>query len=357
MELVRKLKTISSLSLVFAAATSYIAPPPPRPDPIQQYRSLVDKIPVSVTAYLNGSPSLKKEIPISYKYLRDACPAMRKLDTKSLWDLSDWMNKKITPEEWSRTSYSFRMNSFRAVAVQKNSEVKIHLLGKLYNNIDFHPAFTVWMDDGKERFNQALHSDPYIQDAKKNWEWIAKKDSRLIKYTEHVGKLVVTSLLQDTAFNYPEVHISRTPVGYRGTFKPDSNSIILNLSHQPGAGLRTSYDVDRTTSHEFFHAVQLTIRNWFLAGKLEDNIPLKDAGGKFLYSFNGKLAHVADDINRDVYKNTFHERASFYFSDAAKAKEEMVLVSRTQAWIDNSSTTHDNRLPEAGVLPAACTIK
>lgn len=357
MDIMRKLTRVGALCLIFAGATSPVAPPPPaKPDPVQQYRSLVDQLPDSVPSYVRTHPSLKDEIPTSYKYLRETCPAMRMVDIKIPWNLSNWMNEKITAEEWKAAPYSFRMNSFRAVAVQKNTDIKTNLLGKIYNNLDFHPAFIVWMDDGKERFNKALDNDPYLRDAKKHWEWTTKKDSRLKKYSAHVGKLLVESFLPGVDLKYPDIHLTTELPGRRGLYAPASNLVFLNIGNADYA-LKTPYDFDRTTSHEFFHFVELNIRNWFLSGKLQDNIPMKDAGQKFFYSYNGDLAHVADTKNNAIYQNTFHERASYYIVDAVKASKDMLLTSRRPEWIDKNPLADNNQHPENGVMPAACNIK
>ena len=352
------LSKIIPLPVIFAVAASPVPPPPPKPNPVQQYRSLVDKMPKAIVEYINPRPTLRKQIPEAYTYLQKTCPAMRRLDVSIPWNLASWMSNKISTEEWKSAPYSFRMNSFKAVAVQVNSDVKTDLLGKLYETIEFHPAFDIWIDKGKENFNRALHSDPYLMDAKKSWKWIVKKDSRLKKYAKHIGKLVTDSLIPGIPFDDPEITIHRLQNlgNHRGSYIPSQNRIELNISRNKPYS-RTPEDLDSTIAHEYFHAIQIAIRNWYISGRLENDDALSDAGKKFLFSYNGDLAHIASDKNYHGYKNSFHERASFYFADAAGKKDSMTLNTREKAWIDKHLIANDKWPNEKGSLPKACALK
>ena len=350
------LSKIIPLPIIFAVAASPVAPPPPKPDPVQQYRSLVDKMPASVTALSNVRPSFRHEVSTSYKYLRQACPALSKVGLKSAWDLAKWMNEKITEEEWSNTPYSFRMNSFRAISVQRNTETKLSLLGKLYNVLPSHPAFQIWVDDGIERFNSALHADPYLNKEKKNWKRVNRSDNRLKKYIARVGEIAMESFLPGNEHPELKIEIKREPVGYRGQYQSSAHTVRFNFSKEKGA-IKNALTADGVIIHEYFHAIENVIRDWSMGGQLKDNLPLQEMGEKFFYSSRSELAHVSNVTDFNIYRNTFLERWSYYTSRGAKKKEDMNLRTRDQAWIDKNLVANDKWPSEKGVLPAACAVK
>ena len=157
---IRKGLLASSFAMVAAVALSTFAATPTAPDPVAEYRSLLKDLPANIDRISQSRPRLKDEINKSYAELSRTCPALNKVDKRYAWNVADWMTRNVSPEEWKAAPYSFRINSFKAVAVQINSDRKTDVLEELYNNIDLDPAFFVWMDDGRERLTNAILNDP-----------------------------------------------------------------------------------------------------------------------------------------------------------------------------------------------------
>ncbi len=345
-----------SLSAVFMTAASPVNPPAPQPTPIQRYRSLIDQIPESVASISRERPSLRHEISTSYKYLRQSCPAMARVDIRSPWNLANWMDKKISLEEWKAAPYSFRMNSFRAISVQKNTDVKLRMLGKLYDSIPSHPAFAVWIDDRSEVFSKALAGDKFIAQETKRWAKVRKSDKRLEKYIAYVGKLFVESFLPDSKVSMPDISIEHQPVGFMGQFQPWSQKVRFNFSKDSNS-IKEVDMANKVIAHEYFHFIESVIQDWSLKGMLADNVAFKEMGEKFFYSGRSDLAYVSDSTDINIYRNTFKERWSYHVMRAANKPEKIFFQTRTQAWIDNNPLTPDNKHPETGRLPVACYIK
>ncbi len=344
------------LSTAFILAASPIAPPAPQQSSIQRYRSLIDQIPASVTAISRERPSLRHEISTSYKYLRQTCPAMAHVDIRSPWNLANWMDKKISLEEWKAAPYSFRMNSFRAVSVQKNTEVKLRMLGKLYESIPSNPAFAVWVDDKIEVFSKNIVKDKFIAQETKHWRKIQKNDVRIKKYISYVGKIFVETFIPDIKVSMPDISVERRPVGFIGQFQPWTNKIRFNFS-QENISIKNAKTANEAIAHEYFHFIESIIQDLSIKGLFADNSAFKEMGEKFFYSGRSDLAYVSNATDINIYQNTFKERWSYHVMRAANPPEEIYFQTRTQRWIDNNPLTQDNKHLETGRLPAACYTK
>lgn len=347
---------IAALTLIGATLPSPAPLPPIKPDPIQQYRSLVDQIPDSVVAISRERPSLKHEISSSYKYLREVCPALSRVDIKSPWNLAKWMNEKISMEEWRASPSVFRMNSFRAVSVQRNTDIKLELLGKLYSVIPSHPAFAVWVDDHMEIFNRRLHADKFLEHEKRNWPEVEKSDERLKAYISHQGELFLKAFLPDQDISGVRVEIRRDPAGFLGQFEESSRTVRFNFSSHGRFAITDPYTADRIIAHEYFHLIESVIKDWSVEGLTKDNIAFQDMGEKFFYSGRADLAFVSNATDVGIYEKTFKERWAYHVMRAADEPGSLYLQTRTQAWLDKNPFLDDELHFKKGRLPKACQI-
>lgn len=347
---------IAAIVSIGSALTSPVPLPLIKADPIQQYRSLVDQIPDSVVAIGLERPSLKHEISSSYRYLREVCPAMSRVDIKSPWNLAKWMNEKISIDEWRASPYAFRMNSFRAVSVQKNTDIKLEMLGKLYSVIPSHPAFAVWVDDHMAAFNRQLHADKFLQHEKRNWPDVKRSDDRLKTYISHQGELFLKAFLPDQDITGVRVEIVRDPAGFMGQFEESSRTVRFNFSEIGRFAIKDPHTADRIIAHEFFHLIESFIKDWSIEGLVKDNIAFQDMGEKFFYSGRADLAFVSNVTNADIYENTFKERWAYHVMRAADKPENLYLQTRTQAWLEKNPLPDIKWHSSNDPLPRSCQV-
>lgn len=343
-------KSLLFLSVAFALAVTPLQNYEESQEAI--YRSLLEGVPETVSAFSTTKPSLANEIASSYRYLRDKCPAMSQVDISSPWNLAEWMNMNISAEEWERAPYSFRMNSFKAVSVQKNTETKIEVLGELYDAIPTHPAFLIWVDEGKAKFNTALHSDEYLNAEKADWENVVQDEARLTKYLSHAGRLFMASFIGDKNLPDVKIAIEREDKGWMGLYEPNQLLVLYNFSDGKNA-IQTALKADEITAHEFFHVLQDVVKNWTLRGQVANNSAFADAGEKFFYGNHKNLAHISNTVDYDIYKNTFRERLAWYVMDAARP-DSVSLQTAAPGWKEDHPLNENGSFPDQGVLPSAC---
>ncbi len=315
------------------------------------YQSIVDSLPKTVGLYKDEKPNLPYEIQNSFAYLKATCPALEKIGTKHSWNVSNWLNGKVSEDEWKVAPYKFRMQAFRAAAVQKNTDVKTDLLTKLRRAIDYDPNFMIWVDNGMDNFNKALKHDRFIAAEMANWPNVVKDDNRLKKYFSHLNALYVASFLPHTKVDLPEIIISHEPSEWIGLYKSDKNTISYNFS--TGSGLADSANYgNRITAHESFHVVESIIKNWYLDPAIIKSSMMADIGEKVFYESGTDLAYIPLKVNAEAYSQNFKERLSYY---AMNINNPDALETRKPEWRDSHSLRNnefDN--PDRGTIPKAC---
>ena len=339
------------LTSSFAAASALMVLPSP-PEPQISVNSPLYFLPSRIESLARFRPRLKNEIHTSYQYLRKTCPALNAVDLKDTWNVADWMKKHISKEEWAASPYSFRMNSYKAISVQKNTSTKTDVLTTLSDTIPYHPDFIIWLDNGRAALKDTIEKDPYLNEKRKNWNKIWKNDEEMKAYANRVGQVIFSVYLPDMINQIPGIAIRRDSEGLervRGYIM--NNQVALNFSEN-GASLKTWQQVDRTTSHEFFHIIHGLLGAMARSGKLDHNPALKDAGIKYIYSADPGLAQIPSQKDIKGYRASFHERAAFYV--ASVFDDKPFFLSRDENGTKRAPVSEFGRFSEEGILPSAC---
>ena len=315
------------------------------------YKKYLAQLPAAVGEFSALKPDLADEIGRSYATMREVCPSMRDIDISSPWNLANWLDHNVSEAEWKTAPYNFRKAAYRAVSVQANTKVKTEVLAELQYTIVHHPAYLMWVDDGKERFYHALKKDVFLNHEKADWKNVIKDEARLKAYLAAVTALSIHSYLPGIKTEMPEIIINTDNAWWLGMHQWQNNDILFNFNKDDG--LKTAEMTDRIAAHESFHAVQTIIKNWYLDPSIKQSVFMADAGEKYFYSSSAKLAYTQGSDEQDAYRNTFNERMAYYVMSAAGPT--LYLQTRSPEWIKAHPLT-DNEFdhPDRGTLPKAC---
>lgn len=341
------------------AGASLIANPAHAPAPVltpeQKYANLIRSLPANVAEFSRVRPKLPFEIRAAYDSLKEQCPQLSNVDMRDSWNLSNWLNRNITKDEWKNSPYKFRLQAFRAAAVQGNTGVKIELLTKLSSVLPFDPQFIAWMDVGRQRFNSAIRSDEFLIAEKKNWKKVVKDQPRLQEYIVHVQKVFFESFLQRRDIALPSIEIASNPdANWRGGYVSDRNHMKLNFV-KGGPNRKNPHELDAVIAHESFHAVQKIIEAWRQQKSHAHDIAFEDAGEKFFYGSDNRLAMILNTENYEGYRQSFKEGSAFYVGQSASSTGSMDMDSLNPVKINEVKKLRSDG-PHVR-MPAACQIR
>ncbi len=352
----RKIRNFRSLAYCFAAALSTtvsggaLAPISlPADEALLSKDKALNELPNNIKNVMPLKAGIEFQIARDFFEIRSVCQATKKFDTKEPSALSAWLDKNISQDEWQKSPLFFKRAAYRSTAIQEFSYTKVALLGKIQKTIPNHPEFIHWLEGAKALAYKRIQEDELLSREIKDWDNVMADKARLTTFMERASTIALNIFLVKKSFPAVVVGKDVPPLsdGRRlyARYEIRNNVLRYNMGE---TGIHTAETAIDNVVHETLHTAQWRFAQGYRFNGVQSFI--YDEGEKYFFSlFEGLGEGMGGLSDKDFYRNTFTERASFFVSNSTNEPE------RSPQWFNaNASAKQQYQNPYLGEIPKAC---